>query len=192
MAPGEPGDPRPPRVLVAAAGALSVVDLHHYVARLQLEGWEVRLALSRGAARLVSVAALRAMTGGHPVVDETGGGLAVPHMELADWADQVLVLPASANVLAKCALGIADDLLTTAVLAAEPPVLFVPSMNPAMWKRPSVQRNVARLREDGHVVVLRDHPGKAFEASSGSLVPSELMPAPEDVARLVRLRAARS
>jgi phosphopantothenoylcysteine synthetase/decarboxylase len=76
-----------------------------------------------------------------------------PHVELATWADVILVVPATANFLGKVANGIADDLLTTTLLAASCPVVIVPVTNTAMWSKPAVQRNVAQLREDGYEVV---------------------------------------
>jgi phosphopantothenoylcysteine synthetase/decarboxylase len=77
----------------------------------------------------------------------------VVHLDLTRWADLMLVMPATANVLGKAAAGIADDVLTTCILAATSPVVFVPSMNDAMWVKPAVQRNVATLRADGYGVI---------------------------------------
>ncbi|GAB3960493.1 hypothetical protein GCM10027614_82550 [Micromonospora vulcania] len=90
----------------------------------------------------------------------------VPHLALTAWADLVLVLPATANTLAKAALGIADNLVGTCVLAATAPVVLVPSMNAAMWQRPAVQRNVAQLRADGYGVV---PPVPVLALSTGTL-----------------------
>lgn len=75
------------------------------------------------------------------------------HIELARWADAVLIAPATANLLARMATGIADDLLTTAYLATTAPVFVAPAMNTKMWQHPATQRNVERLRDDGVTVL---------------------------------------
>ncbi len=72
-----------------------------------------------------------------------------PHIELARGADLLCIAPATANLLAKAAHGLADDLLTTLLLSFDGPVLIAPAMNCEMWEKPAVQRNVAQLRDDG-------------------------------------------
>ena len=88
--------------------------------------------------------------GGH--CDVFGPG-AHPHIELAEKAELLCVAPATANILAKAACGLADDLLSTLLLAFDGPVLMAPAMNSAMWEKPAVQRNVAQLRADGVVLI---------------------------------------
>src|SRR5262249_19614274 len=73
----------------------------------------------------------------------------VPHIELTRWADVMLVLPATANILGKAAHGIADDLVSTCIVAADCPVVFVPAMNEVMWRKPAVQPNVAAPAAEG-------------------------------------------
>ncbi len=150
-----PAPPRARKVLLCACGAFQsyalpgiVLELVRHVAD------DVQVVLSRAAARLVSPLAVQ-IASRHTVFvepEDTGPEAFVPHIELARDADLVLVYPATINVLAKVANGIADELVPLVVLATKAPVFFVPLTNPEMWAHPAVQRNVARLREDGYVV----------------------------------------
>jgi phosphopantothenoylcysteine decarboxylase/phosphopantothenate--cysteine ligase len=91
------------------------------------------------------------------------GDTIVPHIELTRRADLFLVMPATANILAKGANGIADDLVSLAIVAASCPVLFVPSMNSVMWQNQAVQKNVRTLRVLGHRVM---EPTEGLEISN--------------------------
>ncbi|MEV0158157.1 flavoprotein [Micromonospora sp. NPDC050686] len=129
---------------------------------------------------------------GHPALVDEEASTDVPHLALAAWADLVLVLPATANTLAKAVLGIADNLVSTCLLAAAAPVVLVPSMNRAMWERPAVQRNVAQLREDGYVVV---PPVPVLALSTGTFEGRGMPPVEvvlESAAAVSRPRARRS
>ncbi len=140
------------RVLVAACGSSDVVTLPQSVLAMRFAlGLQVRVVLSAAAASFVTAKAFTAVTGEPAYDDSTDGGPA--HLDLTRWADLVLVMPATANTIGKAAHGIADSLLTTCVLASSAPVVFVPSMNAAMWDRPAVQRNIEQLRADGHGIV---------------------------------------
>lgn len=90
-----------------------------------------------------------------------------PHVSLTDWADIFVVIPSTANIIGKVANGIADDLLSTAILAAECPVLFVPSMNTAMWNRIVVQRNIKQIQDDGYLVHIPKVKENVYKASKG-------------------------
>lgn len=146
----------PRRILIGVAGSIAAVAVPPSVMYLRhVVGVEVRAVVTQSAAELVSIRSIAVATG-HPVVlderaDANDPGVA--HLELTRWADLVLVMPATANVLGKAAAGIADDALTTCILAATSPVVFVPAMNDAMWAKPAVQRNVATLKADGHGVI---------------------------------------
>ncbi|WP_052744737.1 flavoprotein [Micromonospora sp. HK10] len=161
----EPGVFPARRVLVAACGSADVLTLPQSILVLRHAlGLDVRVVLTPAAARFVPARSFSLLTGHPALVDEVGDG-DVPHLALTGWADLVLVLPATANTLAKAALGIADNLVGTCLLAAAAPVVLVPSMNQAMWERPAVRRNVARLREDGYLVV---EPVPVLALSSGT------------------------
>jgi phosphopantothenoylcysteine decarboxylase/phosphopantothenate--cysteine ligase len=102
------------------------------------------------------------------------------HVALARTADHILVLPATAHLLSCVANGSGANLIATTILAAEHPVVIVPSMNPTMWRSPPVQRNIAHIREDGHVVV---DPvlGRGFEVASRTFRAGPVVPPPEHI-----------
>jgi phosphopantothenoylcysteine synthetase/decarboxylase len=149
-------DRRAGRILLCATGGYECYNLPGFVLRLLRHvADDVQVVLSRAAARLVSPYAVE-VASRHRVyveMDDTGPDVFVPHIELPRAADLVLVYPATVNVLAKVAGGIADELIPTLILAAEVPVFFVPISNPAMTGHPAVQRNIRRLRDDGYVVL---------------------------------------
>jgi phosphopantothenoylcysteine synthetase/decarboxylase len=144
------------RLLVGVCGSISAVAVPHLVLwmRPTLGVTQVRIVLTRAAKALVGINVMRAVSdhGVYADFDDMPDASA-PHVDLAVWADAMVVLPATANFLGKVANGIADDLLTTTLLAADCPVVIVPVMNGAMWAKPAVQRNVAQLRNDGYDVV---------------------------------------
>lgn len=146
-------------VLIGVAGSIASVTVPQSILWLRHElGVDVRAVMTRQAATMVTPRALAVASGAAVALDDTGepgdhNDPAVSHMELTRWADLMLVLPASANLLAKAAQGIADDLLTTCIIASSCPVVFVPGMNEIMWRKPAVQRNVATLQADGYGVV---------------------------------------
>ena len=90
---------------------------------------------------------------GRPVRTRVFGPGAHPHIELAEKAELLCIAPATANILAKAAVGLADDLVSTLLLSFDGPVLMAPAMNSLMWEKPAVQRNAARLRADGVVLI---------------------------------------
>jgi len=144
------------RVLIGVAGSIASVTVPQSILWLRHElGLEVRVVMTRQATSMVTPRAI-AVASGSPVAlddDPTHNNPTVAHMDLTRWADVMLVLPTSANLLAKAAHGIADDLLTTCIIAASCPVVFVPGMNEIMWRKPAVQRNVATLELDGYGIV---------------------------------------
>jgi phosphopantothenoylcysteine decarboxylase len=166
-----PPDPLPEAkvcesVVVVASGAVAAVMLPAFLFLVRRTfAPTVRVFLSAAARRFVTPYAVRVVTGLEPVLDlfEAPADLLVPHVEAVAGADLLVALPATANLLARAAHGLADDGPTAAILAASCPVLFVPAMNPAMWAKPAVRRNVARLRADGHHVL---DPGPGFEVAT--------------------------
>lgn len=143
------------RLLVGVCGSISSVAVPHLVLWMHsaLGVTRVRVVMTRSARDLLGRKVMEAVAGDGVVTDwDDVEDKAAPHVALAAWAD-VVVLPATANFLGKVANGIADDLLTSTVLAATCPVAMIPVMNAAMWAKPVVRRNVARLREDGVQVV---------------------------------------
>ncbi|HTW97804.1 MAG TPA: flavoprotein [Acidimicrobiales bacterium] len=142
------------RVLLAGTGAIGVSMLPAWVfwVRHHLH-LEARVALTCHAEALVSPKALAALSG-HRVWCESGDvEPEIAHMEAVGWAEAILVVPATANVIGKLANGIADDLVTTIVAASRCPVVLVPSLTPAMQSKPATQRNLRQLAEDGYGLV---------------------------------------
>ena len=145
---------RAPRVLVGVTGGIAAYKACEVLRGLQRAGCDVRVCMTADACQFVGPTTFAALSG-HPVV--TGlyddPQTAIPHIELAGWADAAVVVPATANVLAKMACGIADDALTSTLLALACPTLVAPAMNVHMWRHPATQANVATLRARGVTVV---------------------------------------
>jgi phosphopantothenoylcysteine decarboxylase len=124
------------------------------VSRLAQQQHEVAVAMSAAATRFVSPLTLGALSGRAVCTDLFDERFPLgAHIELGRWCDLFCIAPASADVLAKLALGIADGLLEATYLCTSCPVLVAPAMNSEMWAKPSVQRNVNQLREDGVIVI---------------------------------------
>lgn len=144
------------RLLLCASGGFQCHALPGFVlALLRHAADDVQVVLSRAASRLVSPLAVEAASR-HPVyieMEDRGPDVFVPHIELGRNADLILVYPATVNIVGKVANGIADELIAALVLASTAPVVFVPVANQEMWRHPAVTRNLARLGEDGYVVL---------------------------------------
>ncbi|WP_346696028.1 bifunctional phosphopantothenoylcysteine decarboxylase/phosphopantothenate--cysteine ligase CoaBC [Thermophilibacter mediterraneus] len=143
---------RAPRVLLAVCGGIAAYKACEVLRGLQRAGCDVRVTMTEDALRFVGAATFEALSGA-PVATSLYGhpGSAIPHIALAEWADVALVVPATANVMAKMACGIADDCLTTTLLACHGccPVLVAPGMNVHMWQNPATQANAETLRSRG-------------------------------------------
>lgn len=149
-----------------------------YVARsLMKAGAKVRVAMTRAAQEFVTPLTFKALTH-HDVLTElfTDKNTAVPHIELADWSELALVVPATADLMAKLAHGIADDLVSTALLATGAPLYLVPAMNEKMWEAQATQRNYRQLCADG-VQILTPKEGYLAEGYTGK----GRMPEPEEI-----------
>lgn len=148
----ETGAGRRPRVLLAVCGGIAAYKACEVLRGLQKAGCDVRVTMTADAEKFVGAATFEALSGA-PVATSLYGhpASAIPHIDLAEWADAAVVVPATANVMAKMACGIADDCLTTTLLACWGccPVLVAPGMNVHMWQSPATQANVAALRERG-------------------------------------------
>ncbi|HEV7732234.1 MAG TPA: bifunctional phosphopantothenoylcysteine decarboxylase/phosphopantothenate--cysteine ligase CoaBC [Candidatus Binatia bacterium] len=138
-------------VVVGMCGGIACYKACDVVRLLVRAGATVRVVMTAGAQQFVTPLTLQTLSG-HPVATETFDltqESQIGHIQLADGADVVLVAPATANVLAKMAHGIADDLLTTVLLATRAPVLVAPAMNVNMWEHPATRENVATLAKRG-------------------------------------------
>jgi len=158
VSPLEPGEvPRSIaglRIAVLVSGGIAAYKVADLVSRLVQANSEVRVAMTESATRFVGPPTFRGVSG-RPVLTDlfASDGAPEPHVELGDWAQVVLVAPATADVLARIAQGRADDLVAATVLAARCPAVIAPAMNDAMWSKPVVAENVATLRRRGYLVV---------------------------------------
>jgi phosphopantothenoylcysteine decarboxylase/phosphopantothenate--cysteine ligase len=144
-----------PEIVVGVSGGIAAYKAAALTSLLVQDGAHVTAVLTRNARRFIGAATFAALTG-RPVASRSFDPAAFPlgaHIELAAKADLVIVAPATADLLAKAAGGVADDLLTTLLLCAECPVLYAPAMNAAMWEKPAVQRNVQQVAADGGIIV---------------------------------------
>jgi phosphopantothenoylcysteine decarboxylase/phosphopantothenate--cysteine ligase len=138
-------------VIVGVSGGIAAYKTAGMVSQLVQSGVGVSVVLTASAKEFIGAATFAALTG-RPVYEHVFDHERHPlgaHIELAERAGLLCVAPATANVLAKAAHGMADDLLSTLLLSFTGPVLLAPAMNCEMWEKPSVQRNVAQLRKDG-------------------------------------------
>jgi phosphopantothenoylcysteine decarboxylase/phosphopantothenate--cysteine ligase len=139
------------RVLLAVSGGIAAYKVPELVRALVRAGHDVRCVLTAGAEHFVSPLVLQTLSGA-PVrsrLFDPSEESEIDHIALADWAQLVLVAPATAHLLARMATGLADDLVSTLLLATRAPVLVAPAMNVNMWRHPATQENVTRLRERG-------------------------------------------
>lgn len=139
------------RITLGVSGGIAAFKAAQLVSTLTSGGAEVRVIMTRSAMEFVKPLTFEVLSGHrvHTDLFEPSGDGTVQHIELATQADLLLVVPATANIIGKAACGIADDLLSTVVMAARCPVLFCPAMNVNMYKNPVVQRNLATLRDLG-------------------------------------------
>ncbi|MEE9607875.1 MAG: bifunctional phosphopantothenoylcysteine decarboxylase/phosphopantothenate--cysteine ligase CoaBC [Myxococcota bacterium] len=139
------------RILVAVTGGIAAYKVPELVRALRRSGHAVRCIATPEAARFVSPLVLQTLTGETVRTDlfDPAQEGEIGHIELADWAELMIVAPATANVMAKLACGLADDLVSTVALATRAPLLIAPAMNVHMWRHPATQANLAALRERG-------------------------------------------
>ena len=146
------------RVVLAVSGAVAAVDVPALARLLIARGFEVAVIMTESAHKFVTAESLAAITH-RPVLssfwaaNDEAAAQPAPHIRLAQWAELVVVYPASAATLARIATGATDDLVAATVVGTRAPVILAPSMNDALYRAPSVQRNLALLREDGFFVV---------------------------------------
>jgi phosphopantothenoylcysteine decarboxylase / phosphopantothenate---cysteine ligase len=145
-------------IVLGVSGGIAAYKAPELVRRLQDAGATVRVVLTPNAARFVSPLALAAVSGHGVIVDQWGdpekGG--VDHIELARWAELLLIAPATANIIAKLAVGIADDALCTYAVAHRAGILLAPAMNTGMLQHVTVQQNLATLRARGLDIIEPD------------------------------------
>lgn len=160
-------DPRLPlqgqRVLLCVCGGIAAYKAAELVRRLRDAGAEVQVAMTDDAQRFVGATTFQALSGRmvRTSLWDEAAEAAMGHIELARWADRVVIAPATANMLARLAHGFADDLVSTLCLATIAPITVAPAMNNRMWLHPATQANVAILRGRGVAFVGPDDGAQA-------------------------------
>ena len=151
------------RILLCVCGGIAAYKAAELVRRLRQQDAEVRVAMTADALRFVGTATFQALSG-QPVRSslwDEAAEAAMGHIELARWPTRIVIAPATANMLAKLAHGMADDLVSTLCLASEAPVSVAPAMNRVMWAHPATRANVATLQGRGVLVL---GPGEGEQA----------------------------
>ncbi|MET0581813.1 MAG: bifunctional phosphopantothenoylcysteine decarboxylase/phosphopantothenate--cysteine ligase CoaBC [Pseudoxanthomonas sp.] len=182
-------------VLLCVGGGIAAYKALELVRRLREAGAEVQVAMTAGAQHFVTPLSFQALSGSptRTTLWDSAAEASMGHIELARWADRVLIAPATADLLAKLAHGLADDLVTTLCLATTAPITVAPAMNHRMWGHPATQANVATLRargvqivgpEDGPLAEGESGPGRLSEPDAivASLLSSQAAPQPVDQA----------
>jgi phosphopantothenoylcysteine decarboxylase len=152
----------PRELIIGVSGGIAAYKTAALVSSLVQKGLGVSVVMSRAARKFVGPATFRALTSRPVVSDQFDRHFPLgAHIELAERAELMCVAPASADLLAKAACGLADDLLSTLLLAFDGPILFAPAMNSAMWEKAAMQRNIDTLRGDGFHFV---DPGEGWQS----------------------------
>ena len=142
-------------VLLGISGGIAAYKTAYAASSLKKKGYDVHPLMTANATQFIAPLTFETLTGNRCCVDtfDRNFEFKTEHIALAKQADAVLIAPATANVIAKLANGIADDMLTTTVLACRCPKLIAPAMNSAMYENPATQRNLAQLKEDGFIII---------------------------------------
>ncbi|MDQ3473989.1 MAG: bifunctional phosphopantothenoylcysteine decarboxylase/phosphopantothenate--cysteine ligase CoaBC [Acidobacteriota bacterium] len=169
--PSKPGS-ETKKVALGVSGGIAAYKAAEVLRGLQRSGCSVRVAMTKRACEFIQPLTFRALSGTHVIVDDYAPDNPDPiaHITFSQTVDLLIVAPATANIIAKFANGIADDFLTSTYLASTAPVLIAPAMNPTMWDHPATQRNLSQLRKDGVRIVKPD----SGEMACGTIGPGRL------------------
>ena len=159
-------------IALGVCGGIAAYKAVEVLRELQRAGCTVRVAMTKRACEFVQPLTFRALSGSHVVVDDYAPDNPDPiaHITFSQTVDLLIVAPATANIIAKFANGVADDFLSSTYLACSAPVLVAPAMNTTMWEHPATQRNLERLRADGVHIMQPD----AGEMACGTIGPGRL------------------
>jgi len=181
MSSSDPQAPLPVKsVALGVCGGIAAYKAVEVLRGLQRAGCAVRVAMTKRACEFVQPLTFRALSGSHVIVDDYAPDNPDPiaHITFSQTVDLLVVAPATANIIAKFANGVADDFLSSTYLACTAPVLIAPAMNTTMWEHPATQRNLRQLRADGVYFVEPD----AGEMACGTIGPGRLSE-PERIVR---------
>jgi len=140
------------KIILGISGGIAAYKTPEFVRRLKAQGADVRVVMTNGAKAFITPLTLQAVSGNAVADDllDTQAELAMGHIELAKWADLVIIAPATADIMARICAGMANDLLTTLCLATSAPIALAPAMNQQMWHAHATQANIATLHERGY------------------------------------------
>lgn len=160
------------KIALGITGGIASYKAAEVLRGLQRAGCTVRVAMTKRACEFVQPLTFRALSGCHVIVDDYAPDNPDPiaHITFSQTVDLLLIVPATANIIAKFASGVADDFLSSTYLASTAPVLIAPAMNTTMWQHPATQRNVEQLRRDGVRILEPD----AGEMACGTIGPGRL------------------
>jgi phosphopantothenoylcysteine decarboxylase/phosphopantothenate--cysteine ligase len=144
------------KILLCISGGIAAYKAIDLASRMYKAGAQIKTIMTASALKLVSPVNFSAITHGSVHTELFDDSDPIPHINLADWADLIVVAPATANTIAKASYGLADDLLSSCLLAATSPILWIPAMNVHMYSNPVTQENISRLRERGHLFLEPD------------------------------------
>jgi len=166
------------RVLVGVSAGIAAYKTPELVRRLRERGCEVRVVMTRGGKEFITPLTLQAVSGHrvHETLLDAEAEAGMGHIELARWAEDIVIAPATADLLARLSAGMADDLLTTLVLASRARLWLAPAMNHVMWDHPAVRRNVETLKQRGATLLGPDSGSQACgeEGYGRMLAPDEI------------------
>ena len=169
------------RILLGISGGIAAYKSAELTRRLRDQGATVRVVMTPAATEFITPLTLQALSGNpvHTDLLDHGAEAAMGHIELARWADMIVIAPATANFIARLGNGLADDLLSTLCLATTAPLLVAPAMNQQMWQNPATQENIARLQGRGITLLGPASGAQACgETGPGRLLdPDEFVPA---------------
>jgi len=157
------------RILLVIGGGIAAYKSLELIRRLRERGAAIRVVMTKAAQAFVTPLSVGAVAGGRAFTElfDTASEFDVGHIRLARDCDLIIVAPATADLMAKMAHGLADDLASAVLLATDKPVLIAPAMNPHMWAHPATTRNLARLRGDGVVQIGPNAGGMAEAGETG-------------------------
>ena len=157
------------KIVLGVTGGIAVYKAVDLVSRLRKQGCEVRVVMTEHAQQFVTPLTFKEISGNQVAVSmwSSNQEFNVEHIALANWADAFVVAPATANIIAKMAYGLADDLLSTTLLAAQAPIVVCPAMNTGMYENVATQENIAKLQGRG-ITVMPPAVGKLACGTSGA------------------------
>ncbi|MFT8878479.1 MAG: bifunctional phosphopantothenoylcysteine decarboxylase/phosphopantothenate--cysteine ligase CoaBC [Oenococcus sp.] len=171
-------------ILLIVSGSIAAYKSAYFLRLLIKQGAQVRVSMTQAAEKFVSPLTFATLSRFPVLTDifQAKDG-SVPHIEWAQWADYIFVLPASADIIAKIANGIADDTASTIMLASQAKKIFAPAMNDQMWNNPATVRNIQQLKRDGILIIdpVDGFLAEGYEAKGR-------LPEPEDILEQAQIR----